>query len=261
MESDFSMISEEKSEELGKLVNGRVHNLNVLEELSRVNHIFADKTGTMTTNELVFKSIAIGEEEFILRNHERIDFKELGDEIRDYINRNEEDKDLVDRIHNLWRCICLCHNVIQVIDHRHIQVVREDLEATIAFNRKPKSIASFKVKSLEEEEEKKEKHAARHEDVDQYSGASLHELTLIEMARDVGFAQFRRRDPSSIEMKFAIETDKETYQILRDIDFTPERKRMSVIVKSNVDDKVYIFTKGADSAVLELAKRPFDYYQ
>jgi len=32
----------------------------MLEDLSKINQIFCDKTGTLTKNELIFKSMAVG---------------------------------------------------------------------------------------------------------------------------------------------------------------------------------------------------------
>jgi phospholipid-transporting ATPase len=37
----------------------KVRNLKMLEELGQIDYLFCDKTGTLTKNELVFKSISI----------------------------------------------------------------------------------------------------------------------------------------------------------------------------------------------------------
>jgi len=37
----------------------RVNNMNLHEELANISYIFCDKTGTLTQNELVFKSLSL----------------------------------------------------------------------------------------------------------------------------------------------------------------------------------------------------------
>ena len=46
-----------------------------------------------------------------------------------------------------------------------------------------------------------------------------------------------------------IQGTEEKYQILRDIGFTSDRKKMSVIVKRQSDGKVVIYIKGADGFI------------
>jgi magnesium-transporting ATPase (P-type) len=50
IESDVSMIDEEASIEENAIVGCDVKNLGMLEDVARVNHIFCDKTGTLTKN-------------------------------------------------------------------------------------------------------------------------------------------------------------------------------------------------------------------
>jgi len=42
----------------------------------------------------------------------------------------------------------------------------------------------------------------------------------------------------------------ETYKVLRVIDFTSDRKRMSVIVKNMKTNKIISFVKGADTTMI-----------
>ena len=47
----------------------KVRNMNMIEELGEIEYLFCDKTGTLTKNELIFKSLSIvnddGSESFI----------------------------------------------------------------------------------------------------------------------------------------------------------------------------------------------------
>jgi len=47
----------------------KAQNFNMLEEMSHINHIFCDKTGTLTQNKLLFKAFAIGSSKFELKDH------------------------------------------------------------------------------------------------------------------------------------------------------------------------------------------------
>ena len=50
-------INEDKNDYI--IQGAEAHTLNLLEDLAKIEYIFADKTGTLTQNELVFKEISI----------------------------------------------------------------------------------------------------------------------------------------------------------------------------------------------------------
>lgn len=54
---DVISINEDKNDYIIQGVEA--HTLNLLEDLAKIEYIFADKTGTLTQNELVFKEISI----------------------------------------------------------------------------------------------------------------------------------------------------------------------------------------------------------
>jgi magnesium-transporting ATPase (P-type) len=55
MENDLEMVDHNKLGDDGELRLCQTKNMNVIEDMGRINHIFCDKTGTLTKNELVFK--------------------------------------------------------------------------------------------------------------------------------------------------------------------------------------------------------------
>jgi len=59
------MVDLERSLQDGEIKKCEVKNLTMLEDLSRITHLFCDKTGTLTKNELVFRTIAIGNQKFV----------------------------------------------------------------------------------------------------------------------------------------------------------------------------------------------------
>lgn len=85
-----------------------------------------------------------------------------------------------------------------------------------------------------------------------YQGASLDEVTFLEMAKNSGVAKFITREetignPDKITIE--IKGKQEVWEVLRVIEFSSERKRMSVIAK-NSEGQVVIFTKGADQTMM-----------
>ena len=52
------------------------------------------------------------------------------------------------------------------------------------------------------------------------------------------------------------------YKLLHLLEFNSTRKRMSVIVKDEVEDKIILFTKGADSIIFErLSKKNNEFFK
>ena len=63
---DYEMVDVERSEQDNSIVGCNVKNLTMVEDLAKVNHIFCDKTGTLTKNELIFRSIAFDGTSFMV---------------------------------------------------------------------------------------------------------------------------------------------------------------------------------------------------
>lgn len=61
---DINLICEKQSVDDGQIARCNIKNLNLLEDLGRVNHIFCDKTGTLTKNNLIFRGLAFGNQLF-----------------------------------------------------------------------------------------------------------------------------------------------------------------------------------------------------
>ncbi|ORC84901.1 phospholipid-transporting ATPase 1-like protein [Trypanosoma theileri] len=79
-----------------------------------------------------------------------------------------------------------------------------------------------------------------------YEGSSPDEVALVTTAAEHGFRLLER---TSRTMIVEVEGEKRTYEILATLEFTPERKMMSIIVKDRTDQRIILFTKGADSSL------------
>lgn len=84
--------------------------------------------------------------------------------------------------------------------------------------------------------------------VETYQGASLDEVAFLEMCKAVGFVKFNERDSDYITI--SVQGKIEKYRLLRVVEFTSERKRMSVMVKNEATGRVVNFIKGADFEIL-----------
>jgi phospholipid-translocating ATPase len=85
----------------------------------------------------------------------------------------------------------------------------------------------------------------------QLSGASQDEIQLLHAGQESGFAKLVNKDSDTIA--FELNGKREEYQLLKVLEFSSDRKMMSVIVKSFNTNKVLVFTKGADEKLISLA--------
>ena len=83
-----------------------------------------------------------------------------------------------------------------------------------------------------------------------YSGSSVDEVCLLDMARDSGYSKFITRDQESI--KIELNGQEEEYGIIKIFPFTSERKAMSIMLKHPREDKAICLVKGADSSVFPM---------
>eukprot|EP01012_Entosiphon_sulcatum_P000827 TRINITY_DN10145_c0_g1_i1.p1 TRINITY_DN10145_c0_g1~~TRINITY_DN10145_c0_g1_i1.p1 ORF type:complete len:1207 (-),score=164.43 TRINITY_DN10145_c0_g1_i1:41-3661(-) len=81
-----------------------------------------------------------------------------------------------------------------------------------------------------------------------YQASSPDEEALVRAAAAVG-VQLRARTKSSIAI--SVLGREEHYDILETLDFTPERKRMAVLLRNRATDAIILFVKGADDKIVE----------
>ncbi|KAK6173412.1 hypothetical protein SNE40_016867 [Patella caerulea] len=80
-----------------------------------------------------------------------------------------------------------------------------------------------------------------------YQAASPDEAALVDAAKKLGFV-FTTRTPETVSIE--VSGVKETYEVLNVLEFTSDRKRMSVVVKCP-DGRIRLYTKGADTVIYE----------
>lgn len=104
LNNDPQMINEEKSVESGHIKGCKVKNMELIQDFAMINHLFCDKTGTLTKNILIFRCMMY---ENKLLEVKKSDFNEF----KIVITKIEAK----DKFLDFWRCICLCHDVSQVL--------------------------------------------------------------------------------------------------------------------------------------------------
>ena len=80
------------------------------------------------------------------------------------------------------------------------------------------------------------------------SGASQDEIQLLQAGETSGIVNIVSKNTEKI--KIQIDGKVEEYKIIKVFEFTSDRKMMSVVVKNLADNKIFIFTKGADEKLV-----------
>lgn len=220
----------------------KVSSFSLNEELGMIKHIFSDKTGTLTCNQMEFKFLCSGNriygEQGVLVNiglKTKVTFEDR--EIKFSFNdRNIENDLFADKEIDLnypivmnngmlnnqreiasmaLRCMALCHECI-------IEETETDLK---------------------------------------YTGPSPDDVVLVDTAKRIGFKLAKMKSEIltlEIQSRIDMSVRQEQYQRISIIEFNSDRKRMSVIFKDLNTGKYLIFMKGADSEVLKLLAKPDD---
>lgn len=179
-----------------------------------VSYIFSDKTGTLTQNIMEFQKFTAGARSYGKSNPKKTEYA------AGVTNVNFEDSDfwehLDDKSHPQYvhlqrfiECLGICHTVIS---------------------------------------ENKE---IKGEPCKVYNASSPDELALVNGMRHFGFAFEDRDIDDNIIIKLLRPLDEgksKKYKLLHVIEFNSDRKRMSVVVRTE-DDKIMIVCKGADSII------------
>ncbi|EFN88498.1 Probable phospholipid-transporting ATPase IF [Harpegnathos saltator] len=201
------------------------------EELGQVEYLFTDKTGTLTENLMVFRRCSIDGNVYMEKDCD-------GNLYLLPLSGNEEEAVKVTswqaEIWHFMISISLCHVVhIAPPSQRPVVVARRTLFRE-----------SFRLKKVT----RVNSSLMMHPDLPEYQAASADEKALVEASARCGVI-FQKDTNDEMEVK--VNGIASVFKKLEILEFSSERKRMSVIVKDETGDH-WLYCKGADSAVFPL---------
>eukprot|EP00005_Dracoamoeba_jomungandri_P010052 CAMPEP_0174265016 /NCGR_PEP_ID=MMETSP0439-20130205/24844_1 /TAXON_ID=0 /ORGANISM="Stereomyxa ramosa, Strain Chinc5" /LENGTH=1052 /DNA_ID=CAMNT_0015351215 /DNA_START=97 /DNA_END=3252 /DNA_ORIENTATION=+ len=235
----------------GESMKVKTSNLN--EDLGKIQHIFTDKTGTLTENVMKFSKCTIGGRIFTSKLTEM----ESEDEFSDFdIDQNEKKKKKSTKFFGLVKR----KDKKVELEESDSEFMEEVAKYVAEFN--PDTLEDMGSTFMDEEDEmilkfnqiitlcnavvpepKKDGKGLL------YRTPSPDEKALVEASAASGFVLISRTtDTITVSELGKIKE----YKILAKLSFTSERKRMSVVIRDVEEDRIYLFTKGADDIMYKL---------
>ena len=198
---------------------------NLHEELGQITHVFTDKTGTLTSNCMRFVGCctAANDGKIWFDTHIDTEEKNLQLEFQGIVAPSTKLVNMLIENHEssknslplLWTCLSVCHTC---------ERIREPLTGQVS-----------------------------------NQSVSPDEAALVSMAAECGYMFEGRPTADTIELSIRSHSEGEEtttknttkYSLLYEIPFTSDRKMMSVVVESVENGEIYVFSKGADSVILQ----------
>lgn len=210
------------------------------EELGRIQYLLADKTGTLTKNEMVFQKLHVGSALFDKNN-----FHEVEALLTQYVTNvapslptsptTSTSEMFGASPRQVWQAvlaIALCHNVTPVYD---VIEQHDETQSDMGSSVMSESCGG----------------AVPQQQLCDYQASSPDEVALVKWTDMMGVSLYRR-DLHNISLKLRAENDIKQYSIKQIFPFTSESKMMGIIVQEEDSGEITYYVKGADVALIPL---------
>lgn len=211
------------------------------EELGRIQYLLADKTGTLTKNEMVFQKLHLGNALF-----DRERFNEVEALLTQHITNDgpslaaspvDAPDPAAPTPRQVWQAvlaIALCHNVTPVYD---APAGDDDAQSDMASSVVSESCGG----------------AVPQQELCDYQASSPDEVALVKWTDMMGVSLYRR-DLHNISLKLRATNEIIQFSILQIFPFTSESKMMGIIVQEENSEEIRYYVKGADVALARLVR-------
>ncbi|XP_049887744.1 probable phospholipid-transporting ATPase IIB [Pectinophora gossypiella] len=226
-----------------KQIEGTVmRSTTIPEELGRIQYLLADKTGTLTKNEMVFQKLHLGNALFHRNN-----FHEVEALLTQYVTNDAaslptspvgSEGPMAPTPRQVWHAVlalALCHNVTPVyeVDQRRDEV--DDTQSDMGSSVMSESCGG----------------TVPQQQLCDYQASSPDEVALVKWTDMMGISLYKR-DLHNISLKLRAANEIMQFTILQIFPFTSESKMMGIIVQDDNTGKITYFVKGADVALAKL---------
>ncbi|MCJ1407610.1 hypothetical protein MMC19_001681 [Ptychographa xylographoides] len=212
------------------------------EELGQISYIFSDKTGTLTNNVMRFRKMSVAGVMWVhdLEPQNQLNGSLQSDSIFGCGNRSQDDlgrsanPSEAYQQHDRYTTAELMRILQKNLELPVGQVIRQFLlSIALCHSCIPEETADGSIA---------------------FQATSPDEAALLEAAKEMGYLLAdKRAGVLSITTSSDGNLNSEDYQILDVIEFTSQRKRMSVVVRMP-NGRICVFTKGADSTLRRLLR-------
>mmetsp|Transcript_9438 Transcript_9438/g.10347 ORF Transcript_9438/g.10347 Transcript_9438/m.10347 type:complete len:1257 (-) Transcript_9438:119-3889(-) len=224
-----------------------VQNSTILEELGQVQHVFSDKTGTLTQNVMEFRKMTVGKKSYGTMFH---------DAIEEATSKGIKNVNFFDP--KFWNDLEDLHNPNRQLLIEAILLLSLCHTVLVDSSEAPRDLhkdASYDKLTEDSKWDSTKDHFSQLNSGIKYNASSPDELALVNAARHFGCEFVGRDEEDNIQINFFGET--RVYQLINILEFTSDRKRMSVVVRTP-EGEYKLLCKGADSVIRPLLT-PCDY--
>lgn len=227
-----------------KTIPGTIaRNSTIPEELGRITYVFSDKTGTLTKNEMIFKTIAMESDVFTEESFNDLtlllsdECKNVNGPMVDLINYCEE-KSL-----SSSSSILLEEKKPKRKRRNRAKVIRDTITAMVLCNNVTPIIESQNPEDYSKIT---------------YQASSPDEVALVKFADKLNMKLIYRTD-TEVKIQNANGVIEE-YEILANFPFSSDTKRMGIVLRSKAYGHIIFYLKGAENVIEKFVKEEYKGY-